>query len=289
VAIGNSLRATSWGWFGGLVMKKLLLVGACVAAWVGSAAAADMALLKAPAAPPPAVSWTGCYGGINGGGVGATSKDTWTNIGPNFAAGASVVLPAAANGTVSDGYFIVGGQLGCNYQTGFVVWGAVGDINYTGLKTTFTTTSLGNTNGGPPTIVPGNISETFDSRWLSTIRGRLGLPYGNTVMFYGTGGVAIANVGFSDQLCFPTAGVPTCNTASSSSTRVGYAAGGGIEFIIAPKWTVNAEYLFVNLGSVSNSSAAVITATGAAIPGTNITFNRNFREDIGRVGINYRF
>ena len=38
----------------------------------------------------------------------------------------------------------------------------------------YTAVSLGDTNGGPPTITPGNITENFQSRWLSTVRGRGG-------------------------------------------------------------------------------------------------------------------
>jgi outer membrane immunogenic protein len=269
-------------------MKKLLLAGLCFGAWVGTAVAADMAL-KAPAAPPPPPSWTGCYGGINGGGIGATSKENWTNFGPNFFAPVASFVPLASDTTMSDGYFIVGAQLGCNYQTGSFVWGAVGDINYTGLSAITNATSLGAGTGGPPGLAPGNISEGFTSRWLATFRGRVGIATSGPVMFYGTGGLAVADVSYSDSLCFPTAAAPTCNTASTSSTRTGYAAGGGIEFIIAPRWTVNAEYLYVDLGRTSYSTGAVITATGAPFPGTNITFNRNLVENIGRVGINYRF
>jgi outer membrane immunogenic protein len=267
-------------------MKKLLLAAVGLSAWVGSAVAADMAL-KAPAAPPPPPSWTGCYGGINGGGVGATSKENWT-LGPGFFPPAAAFVPLASNVTQSDGYFIVGGQLGCNYQTGSFVWGAVGDINYTGLSTTTNATSIGAATGGPPLLAPGNISEAFTSRWLATFRGRLGFATAGPVMFYGTGGAAVANVNYSDSLCFPTAAVPTCNTGSSSSTRVGYAAGGGIEFIIAPRWTVNAEYLYVNLGSTTYTTAAVSTA-GVVFPTATLAASRNLIENIGRVGINYRF
>jgi outer membrane immunogenic protein len=267
---------------GKVQMKKLLGCLAVASLIGGPAVAADMALKAAPA-PAPVTSWTGCYGGINGGGVGATDKEKWSNVTEaptGFAVGAATVLPAAANLRNSEGDFIVGAQLGCNYQTGAWVWGAVGDINYTGISNTTQVTSQ-----GLATIVPGNIAETFSSRWLSTVRGRLGFTLGGPVLYYGTGGLAVANVSYSDQLCFPTAAVPGCGTVSSSSTRVGYAAGGGIEFQIAPRWTVNAEYLYVNLGTTTNT----LRFLPAVFPLANLTTSHTFVENIGRVGINYRF
>ena len=59
-------------------MKKFLLagIGAAALTAAGSAGAADFPVYKAP---PPAVaslSWSGCYGGVNGGGSWARSEFT---------------------------------------------------------------------------------------------------------------------------------------------------------------------------------------------------------------------
>ena len=158
------------------------------------------------------------------------------------------MFPAAANATISKAGVTGGGQVGCNYQAGWLVLGLEGDVEYTGLNANRAAVSLGNTNGGPATIIPGNISESFSSQWLSTVRGRLGFASG-AWLYYATGGLAIANVSFADQVCLPSAATPTCNTASSSNTRTGWAAGGGIEWKIASSWNVKAEYLYVNLGN----------------------------------------
>ena len=278
-------------------MKKFLgLFGVIFVA--GPALGADMSVRGgAPWAVP---SWTGCYGGINLGGVTGGVKDRWTNITETpaaaaapgastatvgFAVGAASVLPAAANATLNGSGLSGGGQLGCIVQSDSWVWGAEADIQYTGLDSSRAATSLGNTNGGPSTIVPGQITESFSSRWLSTVRGRLGYAMGS-VLFYGTGGVAFADVRYADQVCFlGGAGIPGCNTASSNETRIGFAVGGGIEWEFAPSWSVKAEYLFVDLGTTNFDSAF----SDPTFTSATITHNHHLTENIGRVGLNVRF
>jgi opacity protein-like surface antigen len=83
------------------------------------------------------------------------------------------------------------------------------------------------------------------SDWLATERGRAGWTW-HRVMFYGTGGVAFANVQAA-------AGAP------SSSTQTGWAAGVGIEYAFTPNWTAKVEYLFVDLG---NQSCSPVNCSG---------------------------
>jgi outer membrane immunogenic protein len=270
-------------------MKKLLgLFG--VAFVVGPALGADMSV---PGGAPWAVpSWTGCYIGVNLGGVTGSDKDRWTNIAETgsaagvgagattgFAVGAATVLPAAANATLNGSGFSGGGQLGCIVQSDSWVWGAEADIQYTELDSSRTATSL-----GTATIVQGQITESFSSRWLSTVRGRLGYAMG-PVLLYGTGGIAFADVHYADQVCFPTAGFRGCNTASSNETRIGFAAGGGIEWEFAPSWSVKAEYLFVDLGTTNFDSAF----SDPRFTSATITHNHHLTENLGRVGLNVRF
>ena len=235
---------------------------------------------------PPHVSvgnpWTGCYAGGNAGDVWGSSAFNWTNLTNAGFGAAAPLIPTAANATLDNSVFTAGGQAGCDYQTDGIVSGLEGDFEYTGLAASRSAVSLGNTNGGPPTIVPGSISKSFSSPWLSTVRGRLGFANG-AWLFYGTGGLAMANVQFADQVCFPAAATPSCNTASSSNRRAGWAAGGGSEWKIAPKWSVRAEYLYADLGSTS------YTSTNPLFPSANITHNHNLSESIAKIGFNYQF
>lgn len=276
-------------------MKRIL--GATVGLLAVSALpamAADLPV-KAPMMVPaaaPVYNWTGCYIGGNVGGGWARDSVTWTGItesGTAFAAGAATVLPGAANATYNASGFIGGGQVGCNYQTGQFVLGIEGDAQYTGLRGSRTAVSLGNTNGGPLTIVPGAISESFDAKWLSTVRGRAGFAAG-PMLFYATGGLAFASVTFNDQLCFgATAAVPGCNTSSVTNTRFGWTVGGGIEWMFAANWTAKVEYLYADLGTASATSLFLATAGGNPFPNATITHNHRLTENIGRVGLNYKF
>jgi outer membrane immunogenic protein len=275
---------------------KLVAFGvAAVAALLGTPAFAADILFPSPPPVPPGWSFTGCYIGANGGVGWSDSAFSWTNITENsttgFSTGAATVLPEVADGSVNRAGFLGGGQVGCNYQPGWLVIGLEGDFDYMHLSAGRNAVSLGNTNGGPSTIVPGNISESTSTDWLSTVRGRLGVASG-AWFYYATAGLAIAKASMFDQLCFPSAGTPTCNTASWSGTREGWVAGAGIEWKIAPAWSTKLEYLYADFGNISYNSIATIatTAGGAApFPDATITHVHSFNENVIRIGVNYQF
>jgi len=246
-------------------MKKFLgLFG--VAFLVSPALGADLGVRQPPLWSLP--TWSGCYVGVNLGGVAGRDRDNWTGI-KDVDIVTGTALPAAADASLSGSGVIGGGQFGCIAQTGAWVWGAEGDIQYTGLSESRTALSSMTQFG------PGQISESFSSHWLSTIRGRVGYATG-PVLFYGTGGVAFAGVNFSDQVCFSAT---ACNAASTSSTPVGFAVGGGVEWAFAPSWSVRAEYLWVDLGTTTFDSSPFLA----------ITHNHHLTENIGRLGLNVRF
>src|SRR5205085_5348272 len=273
-------------------MKRALQIGlSLLAVSAVEAVAADIPM-KAPVRAPvvaPVSNWTGCYIGGNVGGGWARSRDSWTGIveGPvAFATDAGAVLPPAANGDVNATGFVGGGQIGCNYQVNSFVLGAEVDAQYTGFRGTRTAASVGTVN-----IAPGNITESFESKWLATFRGRAGFTTG-PVLFYVTGGAALADLRFGDQVCFPTAAIPACATgASSGNSRLGWTFGGGIEYMFAPNWTVKGEYLYVDLGTASNSGfgAPIAAIPNPFTPAGIVTFNHRVTENIARVGPNYKF
>jgi outer membrane immunogenic protein len=98
----------------------------------------------------------------------------------------------------------------------------------------------------------------------------------NTLL-YATGGLAVGHVKASgNELFFG-------EYNDYSSTRVGWAAGGGIERMIAPHWTVGLEGLFVDLGSYRASSTGASTDSGKCCA----TVHNNMV--IGRLKLNYKF
>ena len=98
---------------------KSLLVGISVAtiAFATTASAADLGIpTKTSLAPAPLpYSWTGCYVGIHAGGGVETD--------PNF----------DQPGVFGTGA-IAGGQVGCNYQTGMLVFGIEGEGFWSSLR-----------------------------------------------------------------------------------------------------------------------------------------------------------
>jgi outer membrane immunogenic protein len=107
----------------------------------------------------------------------------------------------------------------------------------------------------------GTTCDTHNS-WLATVRGRLGYAM-DRFMPYVTGGAAFGDVKTS------IAGI-----GDTTTTRTGWTAGGGLEMAIAGPWTAKLEYLHVDLGNADT-----------ALPGTSA----NFRSEIVRAGLNYRF
>jgi outer membrane immunogenic protein len=65
----------------------------------------------------------------------------------------------------------------------------------------------------------------------------------------------------------------------------GWTVGAGVEWMFAPAWSVKAEYLYVDLGSISNTIGYIYGPT--SISSLTSTFNE--RDNIVRAGINYKF
>jgi outer membrane immunogenic protein len=195
-------------------MKKFLLASAGISAailalGIVSANAADIQQrmpAKAPIYVAPAYNWTGPYIGINGGG--------------GFS-GRSDVSGTFPSGSFDTSGGLVGGTLGYNWQSGLLVYGLEGDIDWSNIK------------GSAPC---GLTTCETRNRWLSTVRGRLGYNAGR-FMPYLTGGLAVGNVRTS------IAGIGT-----GSSTEAGWTLGGGVEAALVGNWTAKVEYLYVDLG-----------------------------------------
>jgi outer membrane immunogenic protein len=219
--------------------------------------AADMARkmpVKAPPPPPaPIYTWTGCYLGIAGGGV--WGKDTRIATTQNVG---TVLVNFSPDGG------IFGGTIGCNYQANSIVIGIESDFSWDGLR------------GSAHLLPPNNVLafRGVSTTWLDTVRGRVGIVAG-PALFYATGGVAFTRIDF-------TAANPIGLNASTAQNVSGWTAGGGIEYMFAPRWSAKIEYLYVRFREVHD---------GLDIPvgGFFAGGNDRLTENIVRAGINYRF
>jgi outer membrane immunogenic protein len=282
-------------------------------ALTGAAIAADLPSRAPPPVylpPPPIFSWTGLYIGLNAGytwsnnnAVDVDTADVFGNPalvgGPAF----GVASAALADGSVPakiDG-FIGGGQIGYNFQfaNSFVV-GLEADIQgiaaSNGSHLVFSQATVA---GFPLNPIDQNLSASRRLDYLGTVRGRLGFTITPTLLVYGTGGLAygqtksstsITQIVESDPIFLPN---HYSSFGSFSNTRVGWTAGGGVEWLFAPNWSVKAEYLYYDLGNVtyglsplqnfSTVGGGTLFTAGAPVSRTRFTGN------IVRAGLNYHF
>ena len=285
-------------------MKKFLLGGtALVAMFAGSAMAADIPV-RAPVykAPPmeAVYSWTGCYLGVNAGGIFGTNRYNLSMGGDFLLPGNIFSNPAnqalTTHSTSGDRAGFTGGaQVGCNWQSGQLVYGVEADINGSSRRTT--TAALGPigpfVGGGAALMASHTESLTKSLDWYSTFRGRLGFTPAPNLLLYATGGLAVAEVKSSASLAFGAdqffLGSFLFN-GSQSQTRTGFAAGAGAEWAVAPKWSIKAEYLYLGLGN-TNYAARCFSPIASCAAASNFVWNVNVRaqDHIGRVGVNYHF
>jgi|SRR5665213_629712 len=141
---------------------------------------------------------------------------------------------------------LVGGTLGYNFQAGQTVFGLETDIDWSNIRGSGTCGAFG--------------CETRNT-WLGTARGRIGYAFAN-VMPYVTGGLAYGGVKNT-----------VVGIGDTTSTKAGYALGGGVEAALAGPWSAKIEYLYADLGRTS------------APLGTDTRFNAS----TVRAGLNYRF
>jgi outer membrane immunogenic protein len=237
-------------------MRHVFAATLCVAiVAVVPARAADIPRPVYKAAPvvAPAYSWAGWYGGFSGGyGWG----DPFIIVDPS-----TVALPpsgqALATFSAADPFSFhthpkggFGGiLLGYNAQFQAFIIGWEADFSLSGIRDTangaFTNFAVFDTDTGSTN---GLVSLETKLNWFGTVRGRAGVVFG-TLMPFVTGGLAYGELK---------------NTVTSSATQIlngvsaggynvsqtftdrqlGYAVGGGLDWLIANNWLFRVEYLY---------------------------------------------
>jgi outer membrane immunogenic protein len=271
-------------------MKKFVLALAAVAAFSGSAMAADMTTPVYKAAPPamPAWNWSGFYIGANGGYGWADPSTTATYFGPLTGAGLPAIPNLAFRQSSSGPVF--GGHVGYNYQ--FTNWlvGIEGDIDSAGINKSSQFINLDPLGGAGGTATDG-LSASTQVQWLASIRGRLGYVSGPN-LFYVTGGGAWESVNTKVLLSADTmpAIFSTSSAGNFTTTKGGWVAGLGYERMITPSWIVRAEYLHYGFQGTSTNALAVSCGFFGAgtVCGQNIGAGSN-QVDVVRLGLSYKF
>ena len=175
-----------------------------------------------------------------------------------------------------------GGQIGYNYQSGYMVAGVESDLSYADLRKADSATGAWYIGGTLTTQIATKLD------WFGTVRARLGvLPAGNFLL-NATGGLAYGNVetattGSNLPAMYCVGAFVYCAAGSTAGVSAGWTAGGGLEYAFAHHWTVKAKYLYLDLGNRS------VTFPDLDNPGGLLTATTSFKAHIARGGLNYRF
>jgi opacity protein-like surface antigen len=272
-------------------MKRRLAFALLAAAFTGDSFAADLPVTAISPAYYPGrllpVEWTGLYFGVNAGY--GWAKESSHTVFTGFTGGATT--PAALGGsgiaaTSGQGVTelggtdvfgsssprggIAGGQLGFNWQSGMIVFGAEVDAQWSGQQATASIVCTPDCTA----------SSTVKIKSLTTGRARIGLAF-DWILPYVTAGGALVNA--EDNLALTVGGV-TGNFQGLSGTSLGWAAGAGFDVALSSNLSARLEYLHIR--------ADGLRLTGP-IPGIlgmgTASESAGYRDNILRVGLNYRF
>ncbi|QWG16815.1 outer membrane beta-barrel protein [Bradyrhizobium sediminis] len=192
--------------------------------------------------------------------------------------------------------WVGGAQFGYNWQRGSLVYGFESDLSAMHLKSEITSPPANVFAAGlqplfvAPLASPDNTNASID--WYGTVRARLAFAAGS-FLFYGTGGLAYGKVDLSQTnsaipavtatpLNFVVANLQT--SSQTSSTKVGWVAGGGIDYMLNRNLILNFAYQYVDLGSASLTSIP----QGPFQPvGSNASVHAQFQ--VVTVGLSWRF
>ncbi|MGB8630532.1 MAG: outer membrane beta-barrel protein, partial [Xanthobacteraceae bacterium] len=188
--------------------------------------------------------WTGLYLGLNAGGAFAANSTSASGGGVN--ASASDTLPG----------FIGGAQIGANYQTGRAVWGF--EVDYDASTQS-------------KALPAGVLSGSSEMPWVATLRGRLGIAFGPTLIYATAGGAGV-------ELRSPNLTLPTGST-STTVTHGAWTAGAGIEYGLTDHLSARLEYLYLDTGDIMTGVIGP--------PATTIT--SHLKDNLVRAALNYRF
>lgn len=116
-----------------------------------------------------------------------------------------------------------GPTVGYNFQNGSWVWGLEGDFDWSAIS-------------GDSVSCPLNCAAS--NNWMGTARARFGYSFGRFLPFV-SGGLAFGDIKASGT-----------NFTGIDETKLGWVAGGGIDFSFSPNWIGRLEYIHVDLSEL---------------------------------------
>lgn len=229
---------------------------------------------EASAKNQTAYLWHGFYAGINAG-YGHNSG----NVRGSTTLSDSEYL--TANNKDEEHSFIGGVQVGANHQYGNIMLGVEADFNDSQVEDSeYLRYDWG--------FAKNYYHHDSKVDWFSTLRGRIGYTPRQNILLFVTGGVAMGRIESKArfEVDYTTSNqLDTSWSSSARDTRFGGVVGAGAEYSVASKWSVKAEYLFVDLGTKANANP------GQYVNGDAMTYSvkNKGQFSVFRLGVNYKF
>lgn len=223
--------------------------------------------------------WSGPYMGILAGPAWGNYKMKQSTIPDGYLTEASTAaINQAGDQSIHAKGYEAGIEVGYNLQKQQILFG---------IETDWQTLNLSGSTQSAAIPYPTNSTVMFNvgsfanNNWLFTLRPRVGFVTHNC-LFYATGGLGLTQINsnyyFTDQSNALVSG-------SINTIKPGYALGAGMEFGITKRFSVKAEYLYVNFNSTN------ATATGNNLllihPDQVFKYSTSFNTSLIRIGLNY--
>ena len=256
------------------MVRGLALGFASALALASAANAADLnsgGLKDGPVYAPDI--WTGFYVGTQSGAASGTAKV------------ADPYAPSIFGDKVGTSGEFGGAVLGYNTMIGKLVAGVEADANWADLDGTNTCFAAS------PYYVSSNCHAHIDA--FGTLTARLGTTVGNSgrTLLYAKGGVAWESIKLEATQNSAFTNFPGFPGTSVSETKWGWTVGAGVERALTGRWSVKAEYDYLNFGNSNFTAPASALETAlpqsfAAIASAPTHYSSDLH--LFKVGTNYK-
>src|SRR5579871_4301954 len=237
-------------------MRKALFIqaAALAATLTGPAVSADLPMKSEAPYVQPRFSWTSCYlGGHVGGGRGSKAMTDPVFLVEENLIGAGTTTGVTTVNTTPTGA-VIGGEIGCDYQFSSNV---VVGIEGTASGSTMKGSQIVGLHDSPPDTALVQVNTDL----LVSVTGRIGYAF-DTVLIYGRGGFAMAGDKYNVS-GGSVAGNGTPFDFLGVENRLGWVAGGGVDWAFTRHWSMNVEYDYYQFGNKNTLMADQVgTLTG---------------------------
>jgi outer membrane immunogenic protein len=247
----------------------------------------------APAATRPAAQtssstlmWAGFYaGGIIGGGFAKSDATTSTVFSPTGYFAQTSVTAIATEGVqaLEPKKAPFGAAAGYDVQSGNIVFGGMFDFSSLGLSQSLASTAV------YPCCAPTTftVTQSVETNWLITARGRGGYAIGNLLVF-GTVGLAWTDLNY--QAVFTDTFATAQENGGVDATQNALVWGFGAEYRGSPRWSVKGEWLRADFGDVTATSTNLTAFTPPiAFPANVFTHSATLKMNAIRGALSIRF